>query len=203
MMAFFYFKYQGFLRHHGHLYIFFVAVLWLMQNSEKSQKYLFFPEKQSAKIANTFLLLLVWIHLVVGVFATTMDFRFIFSGNKLIADYVKKKGENCLVVVEDNMFCSTISAYTGQQLYFLTERKFGSYFQFDDHVSYSPSYNEMLNIGSSLSKKRKTTVVVVLYKNMDLSQFTYPIQKVMFTPPGIVGDPGYYVYEIPFIQIHR
>jgi hypothetical protein len=198
LLLFFYLKFDGFIRHHGHLYIYFIACLWLSQTSPNSENNSLRFQKFRQTVVTFFLPFLLILQVTAGAIATYYDFKYPFSGNKAIANYINKQPGEHLIVVLDNFFSSPISAYTGQQLYSPVEQRIGSFFQFSRNLSRKDiSPEQCLDEGFKLMQRTKKPVFVVMYKELDLRQKPYAVKKALRTGQAISGEAGLSLYYIP------
>ncbi len=154
MLAFMYFKYIGFLRHSGHLFILFIICLWLASYYSNSEliinfiEHLFSPHlfptfdgfaKKLAslikKLANYFschdqvVMTILYTHLFAGIFALTMDLYYPFSITKEVSRFIEKKQIDNILVIGDvdyvNYVGPSLSTYLDKKVYYLRSQKSG------------------------------------------------------------------------------
>ena len=202
LLLFFYLKFDGFLRHHGHLYIYFISCLWLSRTFPDPKQNLMGLGCIRPKVVAVYLPLLLVMQAAAGAIATYYDFKYPFSGNKAIADYINNnQTEDYEIVVLDNFFSSPISAYTGKPLYSPVEQRFGSFFQFSRSLPRKEITPEQcLDEGYKLMLQSHKPVYVVMYKDLDIRNKPYSVKKVLRTSQSISGEKGLSLYYIPLVQ---
>jgi len=131
LLAFSYVKYSGFLRHHGHLYVLFVACLWLAPH---------FPARASkagllgklpdavGRYRNAFFVSLLGVQAIAGVVAVGYDWRHPFSAGKQVAAFIKEQGlDGTLIVADSDYAAQAVVGYLDQQVYYPRSGRFGTF----------------------------------------------------------------------------
>jgi len=108
LLAFGYVKYVGVLRHQGHLWLLFVAALWLGGG---------FQDDRRSWRARIFLLLLI-LHCGAGLFASWMDLRHPFSNGTATAELIRREGlDRHPLLGHREPPAATVALFLGKPLY--------------------------------------------------------------------------------------
>jgi hypothetical protein len=187
LLGFSYGKFNGYLRHNGHLYIAFIAMLWLQQ---------YLPQKNRGrnKAAAVLLYIILSVQVVAAIIAVSCEVLYPFSQAKNAADFIKKKYPNSLVVAHHDSGSSTVCAYLDAPFYYPLSDRFGTYLIWDNkrnaHVTKT---SFIIHKGDSLK---------TLYQKEILYLSTYPIDSAgdyglllqkSFTP-SVEPVESYYIY---------
>jgi hypothetical protein len=183
MLSFMYLKYIGSLRHYGHLFILFIACLWISSYYVKSNIIIdslesIFPTFYRAiknlnnlfsKYQNKVITAILCTHVVAGIFAFTMDLYYPFSLTKEVARFIDEQRMNDIAVVGDidyiNYIGPPLSAYMGKKVYYLGGQSsgLGSFLVWDEirgDIRTQNSYQFFDNLGEYVKAKNKDILLV-------------------------------------------
>ncbi len=183
MLSFMYLKYIGSLRHYGHLFILFIACLWISSYYVKSNIIIdslesIFPTFYRAiknlnnlfsKYQNKVIMAILCTHVVAGIFAFTMDLYYPFSLTKEVARFIDEQRMNDIAVVGDidyiNYIGPPLSAYMGKKVYYLGGQSsgLGSFLVWDEirgDIRTQNSYQFFDNLGEYVKAKNKDILLV-------------------------------------------
>jgi hypothetical protein len=172
-----YIEYSAGYRHHGHLFILLLAVMWIAATSGARTPRWLTP----ILVANV----------VAGIFFVGADIVRPFSESKAVADFLAQQGDRLPVVVAQPGLLSyqgpELSAYLQRRLYYASGGGLdkGSYLQYDQAHLRGASATEIANEIDLLSRSTGSDVLVVT------SHWDSPILgEPIFTPrvPTIEGD---------------
>lgn len=128
LLAFSYTYYLGVVRHQGHLWLLFVAALWLGGG---------FEEKLRSRRSRIFLILLI-LHCGVGAFASWMDLRHPFSNGAATAELIRSQGlDQHPLLGHREPPAATIALFLGRPLYSPSRKIFVT------HPDWGPEQREL------------------------------------------------------------
>jgi hypothetical protein len=196
LIAFFYFKYLGYLRHHGQLYVMFITCLWLssyykpiaLTNRQKFLKYV-------SKYKEHFIVVILISQTIAGGIAVATDWYLPFSASKEVAMYIKKNHmEDMLITGAPDWALVPVAGYLDRKIYYLSADRMGTFIVFDSKRKKQMDTQMVLEKTKELRNKYKKDFLLILnYKlGIDLDGLSY-IER--FTT-SIVHDEKYYLYVV-------
>jgi hypothetical protein len=192
-LLFFYTKHLGSTRHHGQLFFYFLAALWLSQNADRKSFLLKFP----SPIARTLVLYLILLAQVgAGIFAAAVDWVYPFAPNKQAADFIRSLPKHYPIVAQHHLHSSTIAAYLNTKLYYPNTHKFGSFYQLSWRDLQIPTVNQSLQASRQLAGRLKKPVLLITVDQLEHPENAGFIKPLYKTDTGILGSLTYYIYEI-------
>ena len=207
LLAFFYIKYQGSIRHHGFLFLVFLMCCWIYRDtpvinlSKVEQQDTDFTIDRVLNITRTVLVTLLLIcHAVGGITAVRMEHRHIFSYGKLTAEYIKSQGMQDLAMVGDkDSAVSTVVGYLGKprQIYYPRGSRLGSFVRWDNARA-SVSKRRVIEEALKLSSQNTQDVLIIL--NHALSAKRRKQHNLTFLTKftgSTVRDEGFHLYLVP------
>ncbi|MDH7512699.1 MAG: hypothetical protein QHH14_07125 [Clostridiales bacterium] len=202
-LAWLYIASVGFVRHQGHLFLAFVAAVWLARGSPD-------PIKASSAVKErrpegilvfSFVLTLIFaVQAVGGLFAVGMDIVYPFSQAKATARYIKQKGYRDLPIVGEMDYLMTpVSGYLGRKIYFVRGERPGSYVKWDMRRFEDVSPEVILQRAEQFSRKEKKDCLILLNFHLDpaLEQPGHLV-KLMATSRAITGSEVYRLYLMKY-----
>ncbi|MCY3744547.1 MAG: hypothetical protein OXH00_26315 [Candidatus Poribacteria bacterium] len=208
LLAFFYVKYHGSIRHHGFLFLAFLMCCWIYRdcpaiNLGKAEQ----QETGSAidrvlSIVGTVLVTLLLIcHAIGGIIAVRMEYRHVFSYGKLTAEYIRSQGMQDLPMVgEIDYAASTVVGYLEKprQVYYPRGSRLGSFIRWDKARTHDASNALVIEAAKTLGAERNKQVLIILNRALgdELGQQHNLTSVAKFTG-SVVGDEGFYLYLMP------
>ncbi len=201
LLIFSYFIYFGELRHHGHLFILFIACLWISDyyTDTKLKSRLFnnlagFCEKYK----NRFLVGILSIHLVLGIVASGADWFYPFSAGKETAKFIKdKQMDNMLMLGDMDFPASVIAGYLNRKIYYTQSNRFGSFILWNNNRG-DHSALEIIKKAQELTAKGKEDILLIMNYELDISSVLNPIVKIKEFKKSIVPNEKYYLYLMSY-----
>jgi hypothetical protein len=192
-------KYLGFQRHNGHYFILFIISFWIFQyfKDDRTKIKFAFVQKTVSLINKyqqfifTFFLLL---HLVVGIYACSIDWQYPFSANKKAAEYIRNNKLPEFIVADWDTPCSGISSLLNKDFYYLSCSAFRPFIKFNTNRIEYPR-NEIPDRAYKLAIENKKPILLLLNYNLkefDKEHFEY-LAKF---EKSIVKDEVFYFYKI-------
>ena len=206
LLAFFYIKYQGSIRHHGFLFLVFLMCCWIYRDSpvinlgQVEQQDTNSTIDRVLNITRTVLVTLLLIcHAIGGITAVRMEHRYIFSYGKLTAEYIKSQGMQDLAMVGDkDSAVSTVVGYLPKrQVYYPRGSRLGSFVRWDNARA-SVSKRHVIEEALKLSSQNTQDVLIIL--NRSLSAKLREQHNLTFLTKftgSTVRDEGFHLYMVP------
>lgn len=194
-----YVAYIGFTRHYGHLFVAFIAAMWIAGpvrgEGERS------PERRRgrrcSRLLGAGLTSVLLVQFLAGLFAYAVDFRHAFSQGKNAAAVIRRKGLDRLPIVAHMLGpCIPVSGYLGRPLYYVSKGGLGS-FSFAESARYwVVSREDVLSAAESQCRLHQSDCLIVL--SLPLLERPFPNTKGLVrlgqTPPAVVAGESYYLY---------
>jgi hypothetical protein len=194
LLAFFYLKHPGFLRHHGHLFILLLGCLWLAQDLPETRPKLPLFDLVSKFCwdhRGTFLLGLLTAHLLAGLMAGGWDLLQPFSGSKEIAKFIKDSNYNKLVIVGDVDFAaSAVAGYLDRPIHYPASGKTGSFIVWDLGRRKLPPQEALQKARELTLQLQEPTLVLLNYR---LPQ-EFPLRCLHQSPCSIEESENFFLY---------
>ncbi|MGA2322928.1 MAG: hypothetical protein ABSG22_03675 [Sedimentisphaerales bacterium] len=192
-----YLKYLGYIRHHGHLFILFIACMWLSQyyKTDTNLKTRLFDKAADFCALRVHLVLnvLLVIHLGVGIFASGMGWFCPFSTGKLAARYISENGLSKLPIAGDSDTSTpVISGYLDRELYYPRRDKVGTFIVFDNKAEYKMSKRRLIEKVRRFANEQKSDVLLVL--NYDIPENKEVVVKVKEFKGSIWSNENFRLY---------
>ncbi len=197
LLAFFYVKYGGSIRHHGFLFFTFVLASWIYYDCPEIK----LPFNRISELAQwsfgpVFTVILV-VHFFGGITAIRMDIEHIFSNGKRTAEYIKAQGmQDMLMVGHSDPSVSTVVGYLEKdQIYYPRGRRFGSYVRWDKARTHSVSNRDVVEEAKTLSTQNSQDVLIIMSVTLNVSQIEeYQLTLLEKFTGSTIGDEGFYLY---------
>ena len=133
LLAFFYTKYYGSVRHHGFLFMLFIAAVWISHYSYEARR-LPNPLKTTswglAKAFNIVLVFILIIHVVGGITAAKLELTHPFSNGKAVARFiVDEKLDDMLIAgaAPDDLTLEVLGYLEKDEFFYPRSDRFGSF----------------------------------------------------------------------------
>jgi len=202
IFLFFYAKYLGYLRHHGHLYIFYITCLWMSCKEQEVFLPVAFLDRISEVVdrwRNPGLLILFSVHAVCGFYAVGMDLKHPFSASKRTGQWIAERyGAETILVGDMHYTASAVAGHMDRPFYYPRGQRTGTYLIFDWTYQIQLEPEEVLKDALRIMKREKRPLLLVL--SYDLEGIHVPngihLELKEHFPPGIVPDETYYLYDL-------
>lgn len=182
IVLFTYVKLEGFIRHYGHIYLVLLSCLWIISYNHQLMK----------KHLLAFRTMLV-IHVIAGVYAIAVDYRYSFSGSRHAAAFLNKDSTRSDLLVADTDFIGTpVSGYLESSFYFPQSDRFGTYMIFDKKRSELVNFDTVYARSMRLASPGQSVLFVLDYIP-DSSAF--PIDLIYKGEEPVVKDEQYFIYS--------
>ena len=207
LLAFFYIKYQGSIRHHGFLFLVFLMCCWIYRDAPAIN--LGKTEQQAGdsianrvlNVAGTVIVTVLLIcHAMGGITAVWMEHRHIFSYGKLTAEYIRAQGMQDLVMVGDkDSAVSTVVGYLEKprQIYYPRGNRLGSFIRWNNARA-SVSKTRVIEEALKLSNQNTQDVLIILNHALSAKlREQYNLTFLVKFTGSTVRDEGFHLYLMP------
>jgi hypothetical protein len=187
MLGFVYAKYFGFLRHHGHLWLLLLALLWINGRTASLGSS---PSKVGAIGRHLFTALLA-LHVLAAVYIGTVQIP--FSASRAVAEYIRAEHPPDVVIAGDPHYVvSSVAGCLDKPLYYPATGSFGTYVVWDDTLPLD--YPEVQR--RTLELARKVGRPVLLLTNYLLPAGDRRFEQIAMFDQSVVPDEIYAVYRV-------
>ena len=197
LLAFFYVKYGGSIRHHGFLFFTFVLASWIYYDCPEIK----LPFNRITELAQWFFgpvfIIILVVHCFGGITAIRMDIEHIFSNGKRTAEYIKAQGmQDMLMVGHSDPSVSTVVGYLEKdQVYYPRGRRFGSFVRWDKARTHSVSNRDVVKEAKTLSTQNSQDVLIIMSVTLNVSQIEeYELTLLEKFTGSTIGDEGFHLY---------
>ena len=208
LLAFFYVKYHGGIRHHGFLFLTFLMCCWIYRDcpainlGKAEQQDTDSTIDRVLNMARTVLVTLLLIcHAIGGVIAIRMEHRHIFSYGKLTAEYIKSQGMQDLPMVGESDFAaSTVVGYLEkpQQIYYPRGKRLGSFVRWDKARTHEAPNPLVIEAAKTLSAQTNKEVLIILNRALGAKlREQHNLSFLTKFTGSVIGDEGFYLYLMP------
>ena len=197
LLAFFYVKYGGSIRHHGFLFFTFILASWIYYDCPEIK----LPLNRISAIAQWFFspvfILILVIHVLGGVTALRMDMIHTFSNGKRTAEYIKTEGMKDMLMVGNTDFAvSTVVGYLEKDKIFYPQgSRFGSFVRWDKARTHGLSNEDIVKEAETLSTQNSQDVLIIMNRTLeDPLVEKYQLTLLEKFTGSTIGDEGFYLY---------
>jgi hypothetical protein len=199
ILAFTYVKYPGALRHHGHLFLLFIASLWLSSSYPHQKNYSSFIQVLSDLCQTNrhrVVLVLLTVHLVAGVTAASLDLVFPFSASEATARFIKQHQlDRMLILGHPDDAASSVAGYLGRQIYYPASHRWGSFVVWNQKREKDLEPEKLLKQAGELSRQYQQDALLLL--NYELPDGEFPVILIQKFTHSMVPEENYYLYLAP------
>ena len=207
LLTFFYVKYHGSIRHHGFLFLTFLMCCWIYRDSPTIN---FGPTERDdtdsvvdrvLNVSGTVILtLLLILHAIGGVIATTMEHRHVFSYGKLTAEYIKSQGmHDHLIVADTDSAASTVIGYLPKrQAYYPHGSRPGSFVRWDKARTHNVTDQLVIEAARKLRREHSQPVLIILNRAIDAKlRAQHKLSFLVKFTGSVIGNEGFHLYLMP------
>jgi len=212
LLTFTYVKYPGSLRHHGHLYLLFIAGLWLSKGAIPGEGRASGP-RLGAVISSPrtpvqplidfcqvhrrqVVTVLLAVHLAAGLWAASLDFLYPFSASKRVARFIKQHRLDGLLILGDaDDAASAVAGCLGRAIYYPASRCRGSFVVWNQKRKTELEDGELVAQARKVSRRRHEDALLLL--NHELPPGRFPVIPVQKFTHSLVPAENYYLYLLP------
>ncbi|MEM6751422.1 MAG: hypothetical protein AAF630_00305 [Cyanobacteria bacterium P01_C01_bin.38] len=192
-------KYQGTLRHHGNLFILFLACIWISRLTSKSYD---IPQKfkkitySLKKYQKTVITVILLIQVLSGLYAYSMDLVFPFSKSKVASQFIQEKGlAGEFILGSRDTLISPVSAYLERKIYYIEYEQFGSFFN-NHQRKYINSQSKLVEKIDAAIKNNSTKNVLILNFPLNIENSQLKFTKLNEFKGSIVAEEQFHIYLV-------
>lgn len=212
ILAFMYFKYSGYPRHFGHLFIIYLCYQWIMRYS--------IPEPASATmkpvLSTIFFNLLLVINMVVGISFAVADWMLPFSCGKKTAEFIIRHTNNDDPIAGyEDCPATTVANYLHKDIYLLNNFRRSSWIVFTDSRPLPKDKIIVQHIFQLADSLQSLTVILnhkpdidgrnpfpavgnkaLLKRNIQEGMKEFEVKNLAYFSNSMAGGESFYVYEV-------
>jgi hypothetical protein len=197
LIALFYTKFVGSIRHTGFVFVLFVAAAWIQQSCDDLDG--FAAVHRAGKLwdrtSGPLLTCVLLLHLVGGVVVTGLDFRYVFSDGKAAAAFLTAHGlQDAPMVGERDYAATTVVGYLGRKsMYYPRGDRFGSFVIWDRARSADITVDHLMQSARRLGTDTGRDPILVLDRPLNDSVVAQNSLDVLasFTGSATAGEEFY------------
>ncbi len=200
LCVFFYVAYLGYIRHHGSLFLVFLAAMWMAAEEKAAPwggAWLRGAARWGRKAAPAVITGLLAVQTAATGVAAAYDVRLPFSQGRRAAAYIREQGLGDRVIVGDVPFAmSPLSAYLDAPIYVPRLERWATYTPWVEAAHRDAGMNEIVAAAERLSREAGRNYLILLNYQLDADSLrTRRLRRVAAFGGSIVGDENYYLYQ--------
>lgn len=190
---------SGSLRHHGFLFLALIAASWIYNycDSRIFQLTSKLLKPLSYKVFNALFSVVLLMHVVAGVMAGYLDYKYPFSAAKETAYYLERNGYSDQTIIGHISFAA--SAVAGhmhdKKFYYADGNRYGTFIIWDKARLNNVGHDYLSTTSAKLASLGKDVILVLNYKIEDLVGSSHEFNLLFESSMSIVSDEKFYVYR--------
>ncbi len=197
----FYVVYWGYVRHYGFYFVMFIVCLWLFYYYPAAQiksKLLARANFWAEQYKSLFISLLLFTHVLAGIFAGVMDWKYSFAGGKAVSEYIQTlNAKNLLLIGDIDDAMTPISGYTGEKFYFPRTGRSGTFIIADNNRTKNLTQDELLRrTDVYVGQKKQEGLLVLNYPLAFPIQSKCPVSLEKMFIHNVADFNDYYLYRV-------
>jgi hypothetical protein len=205
-VSFSYIKFIGEIRHNGYIFVFFIALLWLIpyfthvRFEEKYWHWLHTKRQKITSLGSYFLLIILMIHFFSGITAAIIDINYPFSASKDVFKFLKREKLDSKIFTGDKDYALTpIAGYLNRKIYYPRSGDFGTFTIWDKKRKKEYGDDEILKkILMKFNNAPKDKILIFNYEIGDDLVSKYNLKKIAEFKDSIVWDEKFFLYTVKF-----
>lgn len=188
----------GWDRHYGHIFVLFLACLWLASGYRPVSLSRWFDGigRGFAPYGKRLLTGVLALHALVAVGAVSIAYRAPFSQSKAVADYLRSQHlDNMFLVGDEDYSVASVAGYLDRDIYFARGERLGSFVVWDAGRM-APREYSVLELGKRKAVELHQDVIVIL--NYRPAVVDTSIQNIASFDGAIVADEDYFLFLVRF-----
>jgi len=197
LLAFFYTKYFGGIRHHGFLFIAFLMAVWISCDCDQ----IVFSKPLNSlcrwweKSLPPILTLILMVHTFGGIRAVRLDQEHVFSHGRQTAQYIIERSMNFMPIIGDMDYAvSTVVGYLEypKQIYYMRGNRPGSFVRWDNKRVNGVSDEQVIQKAKDLQKDQ---VLIILNRGLPEPLIKQNgIEKITHFTGSTISNEGFHLY---------
>jgi len=195
LLTFAYLKHVGYLRHHGHVFLVFLAAAWLAEWEDRRRSV---PAESRGigRAAKATLWVVMMVQFTVGLYASIMDLRLPFSASKAAAEWICGAHLDGRLIIADIDYIATpvLARLDQPRMLYARARRVQRMILWNRARTRRVSERELKALVKSCRfQEAEPPVLLVTYPLTHVPRF---LRLAKTFPPGIVGDEQYFLYVV-------
>ena len=199
LLLFFYAKFSGSLRHHGFLFIALITSLWIYNSCETKIFFLIpkFLKSLSSRTFNHLISVLFFIHLLAGIIAGVLDYKYPFSAAKETAKFIKQNDlVDRKIIGETSFAASAVAGYIyNKNFYYADANRYGSFVRWDNKRLNNVDFDDLVTIIKKFAWQNNDVILVINRKIEDFKNSGNVFEKLFESATPMISDEKFYVYR--------
>ena len=198
-------KFDGYLRHNGHIFISFIIALWIKEILPNKTSEIPAIDKTKGIIAQWYhkinkdylLNTLLLIHVFCGILAYSYEYRYSFSKAKEVASYLKEnKMTDFQIIGHSDFSISTIAAMLNKKVYYPTSKDYFTHIVWNNKRNENVTDEDLMHLIIQMAKSKTPVLLITSYeiKNKKLLN-SYNVKLLKAFKPAIVDSEEFYLYN--------
>jgi hypothetical protein len=196
ILIFMHVRFFGGPRHVGHLFIVFMACLWISeQYPEDSLRFhtLDRASRWCIRQRPRILTCLLVVHFVIAVTASWVDWAKVFSQSKSVATFLRSNGmAGMFMVGNEDYAASAVAGYLDREIYYPRERRMASFVVWNQ-ARLQPE-QKLIDAATDIATLRKEEVLII--SNARLQTGGSSAREIAEFTGSVVRDEDYYLYLV-------
>ncbi|MDZ8104089.1 MAG: hypothetical protein RM338_00470 [Nostoc sp. DedQUE12a] len=204
ILAFTYLRFTGMPRHFGHFYLILIAALWLGNYYQESpvlfNKFSVRPNSIIFvhKWHHIALMLILYVHLLAGIYSFSRDLVLPFSASRETAQYLEKSGlNNEFIVASRDANMAPLSGYLNRKFYYPELKKMGSFTLFNkarQDVEQADILNQINSLLKNQDEQKK--ILLILNQKLNVNRNDLNIAPIKNFEKNWIDSERYYLYWV-------
>ncbi|WP_205504106.1 hypothetical protein [Rufibacter psychrotolerans] len=191
----FFLKFEGSMRHHGHYFVYTIALLWLRTYYVQSL-IPHHPFKWADKILLPCLYLFGFLQVIAGAYALATDWKHPFFMGKEVAQYLKALPTGYILATDERVATSNITAYLGHPVYNLPTGNLASFYTLDPQEANDLRPIVLLDWAQALAQQKNTPVILVCRSELPYQWSSFPIEFLATFRGNSINRFAFYIYKV-------
>ena len=206
LLLFFALKWEGSIRHHAHFFFYTLAFLWLQsyygQGNTLSHPFQFL-NRWSAYLLPYVLLICASLQVVAGVYALSVEKKYPFYGGKQVAQFLQTLPATSVVVINDLVTASNVTAYYGRPVLHLPTGVFRSFYTLDPNEVNDLGPYRLLDWAGALAQRINKPVVLICREELPYQWHSSPVKFLKAYKGDYITSFSFFIYEIPPLPLPK
>ncbi len=182
-------KYVGFLRHHGHFFLAYLAALWIKRDSRQ-------PTAAKAGRVNAFFAAMLCLHVVGSCIAVYFDVKYPFSQSSRAAAFIERNyPSDKLVVGHLDYAAAPIAHYLRRPVFYPNQNRAATFMEWSS-VRFEKEIKDMASSAGAICLEKGPFLLITNYWMPAKPEKGTSIQLVEKFAPAVVKDEEYWLYEV-------
>jgi len=187
LLAFSLFKFGGYYRHNGHLFIAFIALLWIQHGLPGKDPL----QERWPAIIFTFILVM---QVIAALMVASYEAGCPFSQAEAAGKYISARYPEAIVIADEDLAISPVSAWLPRKPYYPVSGRYGTYIIWNrERLRPRPATANLVAVGDSLQKADgRMPLILTNYLPQDAGR--QGLRLVHYFGPSVEPAESYYLF---------